>query len=1011
MNTPALLPVDTLYQVLLETLDLDDSPGWVSSDQVAYHPSRSRILDQAHKLKVDGVYFVDNVPVIYFRRFSESDPQAIRKLHQDVWNQGQVPFLYVITPGQIRLYNGYALPARDVEHLDEQHRLLTKLSNGLDHLVSVEDARSKIERTLRMFRREWIDTGSIWQDDYVVDTIKATTQTRVDQRLLRNLREARIRLLDSGLVAHTVHSLLTCSLLVMYLQDRNAMPDDCLPAGQQDFLDILHDPAVTFGLFEALSQRFNGKVFPKGPMPDVTAEHLETLRRFLSGDELRHEQASLFRLYNFGHIPIEMISSLYQEFLEEKQGAHYTPLALVRLLLDETWKWERPYTTLRALDPACGSGIFLVELYHRLIEQWRCAHPGQVLDAEVLQQIMTSCIHGIDIDPDAIHVTAFSLYLAMLDYLEPEHIRRSFRKFPVLDENLFAADYFDRTASFNGTRYDLVIGNPPWESKLTDLAEDYCRQHGYPVSDQQIAQAFMWRAPEFCDPDGSICLLVSSKAVLFNQSSQKFRREFFARFEIQGVLNLSALRHESNVMFAHAIAPAAALFYRATSPASDNSLFYIVPKPSLRSRQMGIPVLDASEVKWLPQQLVLQQDTIWKVAAWGTTRDWQLIEHLTRLPRLKDFLIEYGRAKPQEGYQVGRRNPKRHPELVGWPSIDASAKVRYVIGETEPFKHERFYSVKNLAIYEPPLVIIHQSPIQGEVCAAFSESRLVYPEKFAGFPGEPTAIPYLKLLTLYLNSSLATYYYFMTAAKWGIERDDLQLHEHMALPFIQPDLPDLQQPGSIFSRLLAHFDRIAHLRRTGSDPLRYQEGKLRQEVDELLFELYELTQSERDLVLDAVRYTIQFFQHPTSSEAVRTPRPDELVSYCEVFRSSFESVSARGGIVLNSWVYPPSPGLPLSVVAFESTTAPSSPVQMLERSADIPALLRTLDQRQTQTRVPDQTLYVRRHARVYDGDTLFVVKPAELRLWTRSMARSDADEAIAELLAEHHYRHIEGASA
>jgi len=1011
----------------METLGLDTSSGLVSQKSRQTPDQVSQIWRKANDIGVDAVYFINNLPVIYFHRLDHGDPDTIRKLHRLVWNQGRVPFLFVISPGQIRVYNGYAIPSLNSEQFSADKQLLypnpqSGLPGQLEQLVSIEEARERIDRELGVFNRESIDSGYIWQNRYITNAIDF--KTRVDRRLLRNLKAVRFQLHESGLDDSKINRLLIRSLFVMYLQDRQALPNDCWPTQARDFFSILQEKReAAFKLFDRLSERYNGNLLPitDQEQVDLNEDHLEILRRFLLGSDMQSGQVPLFPLYDFAHIPIEMISSIYEEFLsspidnqgqseQQNTGAFYTPPTVVSMLLDECLSTLTTNYKMRILDPACGSGVFLVLAYHRLVEQWKKANRSKKISASILKKIMTTSIFGVDLNSNAIRVAAFSLYLGMLDYLQPDYIRRRMKRFPVLiDRNLFEADFFDPEPNFNSMEFDLVIGNPPWQSKLTPLAEKYRVENELEISDNQIAQAFLWRAPELCNPEGEICLMVSSKSILYNEKAQKFRSTFFSRYDVNTILNLSALRRERGIMFSKAVGPAAAIFAKPRAPDSRGTITYLTPKPSPRSRWMGIPILDASEIKFLSRTQPFQDNDFWKSAFWGTARDVQLIQKLKSFPRLKNFLASHVRVKPQEGYKIVD-GAIRRPEMKGRPSISSNAEIRYVIrdDETKPLDREYFYSIKNPAIYDPPLLVIKQSPVRGELYAALSEKELVYSERFAGITTSPEGLPFLKLLALYFNSALSTYYYFMTAGEWGVERDNFTLTQHLEVPFVAPEISALQDSKSVFRQLLNIFDEISRLRHMphSSEKTESEYSFLRENADNLLFELFELTRSERDLVSDTVQFTIPFAFHPTASRATDTPDSGMLDTYSQIVESTFNDIFSHGDSKLNRWVYPTTNTL--SVVGFgragSDSVAPST-IGLSDESTD--KLLSQLNDKLSSPRgVVNNSLYVRRHARIYDGDTIYVIKPSEKRFWTRSMARNDADEIIAELLAEYKQRNI-----
>ena len=86
---------------------------------------------------------------------------------------------------------------------------------------------------------------------------------------------------------------------------------------------------------------------------------------------------ALFDVYDFSILPVEFISNVYERFIgkenQEKEGAYYTPLFLAEYVVENTVSRYLRTTTeskCRVLDPACGSGIFLVETLRRIIDHF-----------------------------------------------------------------------------------------------------------------------------------------------------------------------------------------------------------------------------------------------------------------------------------------------------------------------------------------------------------------------------------------------------------------------------------------------------------------------------------------------------------------------------------------------------------------------------------------------------------------------------------------------------------------
>src|SRR5262249_16348213 len=149
------------------------------------------------------------------------------------------------------------------------------------------------------------------------------------------------------------------------------------------FLRVLQDKDFTYALFDQLAQDFNGDTFPVEDEADYIQQgHLDKLRGFLQGNTSPQEQLFFFA-YRFDVIPIELISTIYEEFYNERtgkgknKGSHYTPPALVEFVLAHTLTSDVLTARPRVVDPACGSGIFLVESFRRMVRHLWAQQEGR----------------------------------------------------------------------------------------------------------------------------------------------------------------------------------------------------------------------------------------------------------------------------------------------------------------------------------------------------------------------------------------------------------------------------------------------------------------------------------------------------------------------------------------------------------------------------------------------------------------------------------------------------------
>src|ERR1019366_8955218 len=427
-------------------------------------------------VQFDGAYVLQRepktpaVPVVFvFRVTTESIAQRV---HQFVWNQNQSPFLIVESPTTIRVYPGFSF------RRDGDHPLVRVASGAADALAR-----------LAAFRAESIDDGTLWSHwAHAVDP-----SMRVDQSLLHDLEVLDARLQAEGVDREASHGLIGKFVYLRYLRDRKILSDKKLAKWEID-PDHLFTSKATLKAFrkanDELQTWLNGSVFSLGEaeLAHVTLSQVQLVARVFRGDSPAGRdtvQPSLFDFYDFAHIPIETLSCVYEQFLHDAKeedgssrgktlGAYYTPLPLADSVLSELESRRPLKPCMKVLDPAQGSGIFLVQCYRRLIEKQRRAL-GRNLGKKELRDLLTDNIFGIDRDDDACRVAELSLIMTLLDYVEPKDLENTNFKLPCLrGHNIFQGDFFDQSgpvhALLEKQKFDWIVGNPPWaEVKKTPV--------------------------------------------------------------------------------------------------------------------------------------------------------------------------------------------------------------------------------------------------------------------------------------------------------------------------------------------------------------------------------------------------------------------------------------------------------------------------------------------------------------------------------------------------------------
>ncbi len=642
------------------------------------HPYSHLMRRAWETMHLNGILCVDGRPTVYFKEVKRLDSLRQRERYRKFWNQGLATLLVVSSPEQVQVFSSLAKPVQDGSPVDGEYRL-----------VEILDSTARV---LNFVNR--VQSGQIYRDKPECFNSDET----VDKFLLKNLREARNQLHRHKKLSYkVVHALLGRVIFTCYLIERGIVDESLFAEANAEGVNDLHKlltkydntkaKNILYDLFSVLQKHFNGSMFDdtvEKERSQVDDEHISILRRFLTGEELEKRQSTFdFWAYDFSVIPIETISSIYEEFLDaededekRESGAYYTPKHLAEMVVDvAVSEWDN-LLGKSILDPACGSGIFLVIIFNRIAEQWRHKNPGvhNITRAEALLEIIRKNICGIDVNETACRIACFSLYLAFLDQLKPREISElEAKRGKVLDNLLvlkdcaysneespviFEGNFFEDTLPAQKS-FDLVIGNPPWVSRgrvsdakaldwclskddnpyLTDAPRTKTDRKKYFLPAKQIAHAFMWKSPVHLNKTGKACLVLSTK-VLFNNSTDKFQDGWFSNVTVEKVIQLSDWRH---ILFENAVSPSVIVKYNAHKPQEDYSIDYEVPKISDCDPRRGVIEIspeDRKSISFSDIQTCARKSEIsiaWKKSFWGTRRDVLLLDRLLEMPRLGDI--------------------------------------------------------------------------------------------------------------------------------------------------------------------------------------------------------------------------------------------------------------------------------------------------------------------------------------------------------------------------------------
>jgi len=1038
-------------------------------------------LTLAKQVGAEAVLFVKNNPVIVFARCDTDDANVLRQAYNRIWCMARPRLLFLAKPTELAAYDLSREPVRTPEDWQSNAAL------------AVAGSAAEVARALKAFRIDQLESGRLFEETRFGDLAH-----RADKALIQDLKATRAHLMEKGLTGDNLkhaHALIGRSIFIRYLEDRNILTPAYFRkvAGQnrswRSLLDqkpvkpdiepqmqgllyprVLGNKEFTYALFRSLARDFNGDMFPEDPNEEnaVRQEHLSLLQGFLRGDT-EPQQRLFFFAYRFNIIPIELISSIYEEFYNApgqhsgSQGTYYTPPALVEFLLSQVLTPVTLADSPRILDPACGSGIFLVETFRRIV-RYRVHRQARRLTFAELRSILRDQIGGIDISAEAIRAAAFSLYLAMLHYLEPSDILKQIAKedrLPRLIANedapdksslhiLLAANAFELDSDvqdahvkkrFSSGTADIVVANPPWGAPRSgDLraveanraALRWCDKRGYPVGDKEPSQTFLWRALDFLVPQG-VCAMLVSTGVFYKHSrkSVSFRHEWLSKVGLDSVFNFV---HARRVFFhrpiAGSIAPFAAVVFKKGDVGDATQLIhYWSAKRSASVESLQAVLFTRNDLRLLRQTDAAGDHRLWKIYWWGNHRDADLIRYLEMNPALKQFT---GLGLFAEGFTKARNQTKPSAWLTKYKELPAKGLSRY--GPLDPAslvptpKRVKRMGVEELYKGTRLLVkrgITESTTPKGQIVARLEPLTFAFSSSIHGIKlADPEEWRYKCILGI-LWSSLARYYLFLTGGSWGIWHDEIHQDELFRLPICLPTDQALRaRIVDIVDRLRCWVPRrhaISEQARADTVSGEPTLAELEKQLDEALYDLYELTESQRDLIKDLCSTDLDYLYSAEKSHAharaLLTPPSIDSGTYADLHadepRDSQIQNNVNGYIrvflkVWNRELEPhaefmwrihwsPETSSMLGIVfSAQEKGKPASQQDNAARDAWEEVLLKLGDSLTMPFGTRD--IFIDGLVRAVTAREIIVIKRNEKRLWTRSRAREDAEATLLQAM-------------
>lgn len=968
---------------------------------------------------------------IYFRRFKNRPPIAqvyiydltaeqtinenvLISLHQKLYSSGHVPMFFVFSNKDVRIFNCYDRPAKGNKLI---YKPLTTIEL-VSQVGSLFEQHNEVNvEKFKAFSGRSFDNGTFWENSpYSKDFQFANSAY---EKLLTELKQALNDIVEKRILPTSIaRKIMVVSILIKYLEERTDENKNSIfpKAGESRisvvngkrqkikydtnffnqfsngavcFTDVLKTKGAGLKLLNYLAEHFNGGVFKLSDKEKSALEKVDLTRfaLFLEGN-LEGVQFVFWRLYSFNDLPVELISNIYEEFLEKKPGVVYTPPYLVNFLLDESIPLEHDEVEFKVLDPACGSGVFLVGAYRRLIYRWRKLNNWKNPKLSVLKKLLKENIFGSDKDPEAVNLTIFSLSLALCDELTPLEIWENLEFDDLTESNIFSDDFFRLMlqGKFLKGSFDLVIGNPPFEAKLTTAAKEveadaqqkrtlFLRNssdeetflNNVKVPDNQIALLFLEQSIALCKPGKLVSLIQPSGPFLYNNTAAHFRQFLLQNYYVPQIIDFT---HLSRVLFGkNGDVPIVAVFIK-NEVAKDKGVLHITIRRTKPNKEKIYFELDTYDFHYIPRGIALHDPLIWKSNFLGGSRIHQLLSRFNSFKKIGEYLsdkVENRGWAVGEGYIIGNKNEilelqqlenkkvktdsellkydelkkkyKKADYITGYPTLPSKAFTKDGIQVKEIFNQseEYFIAPRKGDIYYGSHILIKEIIEEDTIPIIYSDDYLTFKHRIIGIHAPNEDVADLKKLFKQIKNSKAHLFYLAgTSPEFMVSRSSSFLKKDFDnLPFIPKQNDCFSEMEKI--QIEDFWDSFISFRRNGE----------------------------------------------TSNIALSDASPEDLKkfgeTFCAILNSVYTTLKPYEPFETDSYICYPFYFKDKPQINFEDEIkADKAIAKLVKKNIGV-------------------SLHITRVVRMYENNIIYLIKPKKLRFWLRSIALRDADETFADL--------------
>ncbi len=630
------------------------------------------------------------------------DATEIEDVRKYIWNKNDADLIFYYPNNDAKLVMFYA-----------------KYSPKMTYNESILDTFSTSEKDLEKIEKikHWrFDSGVFWLNYH--KAISKAKYKGIDKELVATLKSLKEQLFitlcklisEEVKCNEVVQALIDRTLYIKYLEDNHIINSHFYEHYFQDstlnYEKLLENnsDADLNKLFKKIHEIFNNNLFDQ---PTIDNKFLNNdIRGLIASSFKANLNTGQLRLYDFQFdvLPVEFISYIYEVFLSEKQkenGIYYTPKKLAQLIVDEVINEDKIGTIL---DPSSGSGMFLIVGYQRLLEiaQKQNLEPKDSIGKiKFRTKLLSDNIFGIEKELTAQRFTFFSLSLQIFEGINPTDIKDFianelnekdkvdlFSEFSFF-ENIKHANTLNITKKpFEDRQFSYLVGNPPFFeipntdefkneiSFLNSYKVDITNENKSLTAKQivgksQISQCFFLKIKDWSNEKTRFGF-VSNSSNFYNDYSNDFQEYFYSNYGIEKIFELSRVK---KILFEKANESVVAIIFTNNSE-NKTTEYYPVDLGLFSEKPFELLIIQEDKIIKIEQAKLISKEVKLRDFLVGNEFDISLTEKLGSNKKLVDFYASIGR-----GFQIWGESARKKEFGITkemWRSFDEQVQKAYL---------------------------------------------------------------------------------------------------------------------------------------------------------------------------------------------------------------------------------------------------------------------------------------------------------------------------------------------